>query len=244
MKPNAPDPWREVSAARVPLDGLAALAPVRHRGDVRVLTADGCAWVRWPAGEAAVARSLVPVPGVAFFTHRGGTWFPLGRSVPAGDAPPDGEGVSVSAVLVPARFTPVPPGAAEWAPVPLTVVRGGPVQAPTALACPAGALARWADVATTAELAAVRAARCGGRALLLGSRLPPLPGTTRYWGTDVFVPLGFRPDPELPEGALREAAGASHDEFLLLDETGAELIPRTAFEPLTRAGARLGARIA
>jgi hypothetical protein len=124
----------------------------------------------------------------------------------------------------------------------LTVARGGGPEPVTAAACAVGALEAWAATATTAELGAVRGARCGGRAVLLGAGLPALVGATRYWGGQLLVPVGLRPDPDLPEAVLREAAGATDGELLVLDESGAEVVPVAAFEPLTRAGVRLGAR--
>ena len=56
------------------------------------------------------------------------------------------------------------------------------------------------------------------------------------------MPLGFRPDPDLPPATLREAIGAEADELALLHEGGTERIPRAAFQPLTRASIRLALR--
>jgi hypothetical protein len=243
MTPNRPDPWSAVTAARLPADGLAALAPVRSRADVRVQLAGAVAWVRWPAGQPDVVRHLLPVEGVAFFTHRDGAWFPFGRLVPTADAPPDADGLPVAAVIAPQRFEASAPEPPAWAPVAIGVVRGGEPRPATALACPVGELLRWADTATTAELSAVRAARAGGRALLLGRRLPVISTAVRYWGDKVLVPLGFRVEPDLPDAVLREAAGVvAPEELLVLDEGGAEVVPLAAFEPVTRAGVRLGVR--
>lgn len=242
MTTPAPDPWHEVSAARLPATALGALAPVRNREGVRVVPRDGTVWALWPAGRPEVVRCLLPVPGVVFFARRAGNWFRFGSLVPTADGPPDDDGHPVAAVLAPARFEPHAPEPPAWVPVPLTVRRGGAPQPATALACTVAALAAWADEATTAELAAVRAARSGPRAMVLGPRLPSIAGAVRFWGRDVLVPIGFAPDPELPDEALREAAGAGPEELLVLDETGAEVVPRAAFEPLTRAGVRLGAR--
>lgn len=242
MTAHQPDPWREVTAARLPAAHLAALAPVRHRDGVRVVLAGEVAWAYWPAGRADVVRCLLPVPGAVFFARRAGLWFRFGSRVPTADAPPDAAGQAVAAVLVPARFEVVAPDVIAWEPVPLTVARGGTPKPATALACTVNELLAWADGATTAELAAVRGARSGSRAVLLGERLPAIPAATRFWGDAVLVPVGFRAEPALPDAALREAAGAAADEVLLLDERGAEVIPRAAFEPLTRAGVRLGAR--
>ncbi|QJW98881.1 hypothetical protein [Frigoriglobus tundricola] len=235
------DPWRDVTAARLPSAHLDALAPVRHRVGVRVQLLGADAWVHWPIGQADVVRCLLPVPGVAFFTQRAGQWVRFGTLVPTDDRPPDGEGVPLVTALVPARFQPLPPVIPAWEPLVLTVVRGGTPRPVVALACTVPALARWADAATTLELTAVRAAQSGGRAVLLGDRLPAIVGAVRYCGDGVLVPVGFRPEPELPDDAIRAAVGATADEVLLLDATGAERVPRAAFEPLTRAGVRMGA---
>jgi hypothetical protein len=84
------------------------------------------------------------------------------------------------------------------------------------------------------------AARAGGEVLLVGERLPPVPGT-RYWGRDVLAPLGWRPEPALGEAVLREALGLGEDELALLVEGGFEVVPRAALAPLTRGGSRRAA---
>lgn len=242
MTAPAQDPLRDVSAARLPAAGLGALAAVRNRDGVGVLQQGETVWVFWPAGRQEVVRCLLAVPGVVFFARRDGNWFRFGSLVPTGDEPPAGEGRPIAAVLVPARFEPLAPEPHTLTPFRLTVVRGGAPKPATALLCTVNDLLKWADEATTAELTAVRAARCGDRAILLGSRLPVLASATRFWGKDVLVRIGFRAEPALNDDALREAVGVTGEELLLLDETGAEVIPRVAFEPLTRAGVRLGAR--
>jgi hypothetical protein len=240
MTPPA-DPWKDVTAARIPATGAAALGPVRHRGEVRVIPDGARLWVRWPAGLADVVRCLLPVPGVVFLVSRGGAWFPFGNRLPTADRPPAGDGLPVAAVLAPARFNPVGPAELTAPSVSLCVVRGGEPRPATALACRIAELAGWADTATTAELIAATAARAGERVILRGARLPVVPTATRYWGDDVLVPVGFRPEPDLRPAVVRAAVGAD-DELVVLDESGAELIPRTAFAPVTRAGLRLALR--
>jgi hypothetical protein len=235
-------PWSTVSAARVPAGALDALAPVRDQPDVTVTMRGTVAWVRWPAGRSDVVRCLLPVTSATFFEYRDGAFVPFTRTVPTAEQPPEGAGVPVASVLVPGRFEVLAPESPTWNPVRITIARGGEPRPVTALNCPIGELAKWADTATTAELAGVIGARSGGRAILLGNRLPGIPGTQRYWGTDVLVPVGFRPDPDLPAALLRDAIGAAATELLLIDASGVVVIPRTAFEPLTRAGVRLGAR--
>ena len=237
----AADPWAAVTAARLPVAGLGSLAAVRNRAGVRVHTDEGTAWVVWQGGSAEVVRCLRPALGVEFFTERGGEWFRFGSRVPTADRPPGGPGRSPDAALVPARVEPAPvrPGSLE--PVRIGVVRGGTVQPATALRCRASDLLPWADTATTAELRAVRAARRNQDAILRGDRLPSIRGATRYWGTTLLVPLGSRPDPDLPPSVIRAACGVGSDALLVLDESGAVVVPEAAFTPLTRAGIRLAA---
>jgi hypothetical protein len=236
------DPWKDVTAAKLPAVHLKALAPVRAEAEVRVLPAGDAIWVRWPAKITRVIQCLRPVPGVVFFSFRDGVWFRLCHRLPSAECPPDDTGSKLAAVLVPDRLEPVSPPAGTVSRVTLGIVRGGEPQTATALVCETVALAKWADTATSAELAVVEAARCGSRTVLLGKNLPVVPSGVRYWGESLLVPLGFRADPELPATVLRAAAGATADELVLLDDECASVIPRAAFERLSRAGLRLARR--
>ncbi len=241
MTPPA-DPWKAVTAAHTPAAGAAALGPVRHRAEVRVFPDGDRLWVRWPAGRADAVRCLLPVPGVVFLVSRGGAWFPFGSRLPTADRPPEGEGFPIAAVLSPSRFHSAGPPEIATPPVLLRIVRGGDVKPATALACDLTDLTSWADSATTAELAAALAVIAGDRIVLRSAKPPTVRGGTRYWGDDVLVPVGFRPDPDLRADVLRAAAGAAADELVLLDESGVELIPHGAFAPVSRAGLRLALR--
>ncbi len=76
--------------------------------------------------------------------------------------------------------------------------------------------------------------------MVRGERLPRLPDAERFWGNRVWLPLGFRrPEPDLPETALRAASDISLGEILPLTENGAEAIPEDVFQPLTGAAAPL-----
>jgi hypothetical protein len=70
-------------------------------------------------------------------------------------------------------------------------------------------------------------------------RLPALGEGLRFRGCDVMIPLGYRAEPDLADRALRQAVGAEPDDLVVLDDEGAELVPRQAFRPLSRAGIRL-----
>jgi hypothetical protein len=122
------------------------------------------------------------------------------------------------------------------------IVRGGDPKVATALLCEPSSLATWVDSATTAEIVAVKAAWWRRLAILLGEKLPTVSGGVRYWGDDLLVPVGFRPDPDLPPVILRAAIGAEADEVVVIDKDGATVIPRDTFTPLSRAGVRLALR--
>jgi hypothetical protein len=99
-------------------------------------------------------------------------------------------------------------------------------------------LARWAELAGTAELAALEAARADDEVLIRGRKLPAIAGQ-RYWGDRLLAPLGFRPEPGLPEAALRRALGVAESEIVVLELDGFETIPCAALQPLGRARVRL-----
>src|SRR5437660_260745 len=100
---------------------------------------------------------------------------PLGRSKwTPGDWPgnwmgPAGEGRTVAALLGPAPFETSSPDPVSALPLRVGIVRGGSPQPASALGCRIVDLTEWADSATSAEIEAVRAARSGERAFLLGA---------------------------------------------------------------------------
>jgi hypothetical protein len=235
MKPR--HPLDDCRAARLPLAVLAVLAPLRAAGGVRVVGADPT-WVTWDAPRPDVVAALLAVPGVELFEPRGGRWFRTGDRLPAFDVPPPGESVPLDRLVVPGPFAAAEPGNRELKRVPLRLVRSAMPRPTSAVRCSLAALVAWADAATTAEITAVKAARCGDTAWLLGSRLPALPGAERFCGDRVLIPLGFRADPDWPEAALREAANVGPDELLVLTEEETEAIPVDAFRPLTRGSIR------
>jgi hypothetical protein len=231
-------PLADVCCARLPADGLAVLADLRTRPGVRVVERDGVVWVFWPPADADVTTRLLPVQGVELFTRRDGLWFRVGQHLPY-EGVPDEEGRPLAEALTPAALAlPAPPEPSPR-PVRLTVVRDGQPRPATALLAPLADLARWADLATSHALSALEAAVCGDVVLVRGAPLPPLAGGTRLWGRLVLVPLGWRPEPDLPEAALADALGLREGRLALLNQEGVEVLPAAALAPLTRAGLRL-----
>jgi hypothetical protein len=229
----------DVCLARLSRAALAGLAALRcHRG-VTVFGQGDTLWLRWQAGDEAVLSQVLPLDGVELFLRRDDRWYRFGHRLPAFDMGPLGDGQPLERVLFPAPVAPEPPLDRPLTPVTLTLLRDDHPRPTTGLTCKLQTLNAWADRATTAELEVAQAARSGDRVLVLGRSLPLLLEGQRLWGHGVLAPLGWRPEPGLTEDALRSALGVESDEFVLLDHAGVEVVPRDAFQPLSRAGVRL-----
>jgi hypothetical protein len=235
-------PLQDVGCARLPAAALPALAEVRCASGVEVALDGGRAWVRWPAGQEEVLRRLLPVAGVQLYAWRDGRWHAPGCHLPAFEVPQRLEFRPLHQVLVPAPVNPVPAPAPRLQPARLELARDSRPRQTTALECGLAELAAWADAVPTARLDSLRAAHGQGRVLLLGPRLPLLPSGQRYWGNRLLVPLGYRPEPDLPESALRTALGVGGQDLLILRPGGPEVVPGSALGALTRAGIRLALR--
>ena len=237
-----PRDWSTVTAARLPSAGLACLAAVRHRPEVRVTVgADGFAWVQWPAGPSAqdIVSALRVVAGVEFYGRHADGWRRFGSRLPANVTPPDA-GRPLAEVLTPAPVVPLLPTGGALQRVAVELVRDDVPRPATALRCPIRDLRAWADSATTRQLAGVRAAQAGDDVLVLGT-LPPIASARRYWGDGVRLPLGYTLRPTLSPASVRELLQAAAGEYVFWHADGVEVVPLEAFAPVTRGGVRLAA---
>jgi hypothetical protein len=232
---------QDVCCARLPGGSLTALAGLRAEADLRVVSDDNHAWVQWEPDNDRVRSRVFAVAGAELYGCRDGLWYRLGRHLPAFDLSVRCESRPLHQVLTPAQVEPVLPEVVRAAKVKLELVADDRPRPTTAMRCDLVAVAAWADLAPTARLEQIDGARSGKHVLLLARALPPIWGE-RFWGANVLVPLGHRPEPDLPESALLEAVGADRQELALLTAAGVEVVPRAAFQPLTRAGVRLAAR--
>lgn len=232
-------PFDRVEAALLPADGLAALSSVRVRDGVSVIKTGTKIWATWPAGTEQVWQLLLSVPSTEFFELRDGRWYQLGHSLPRFDLPPYGESGRLDTLLLPSPLKPALASEIKISPMALRLVPSDRLQPTAALRVDISNLLPWVERAPSAELAACRAARFGKRLVLRGEKLPALTDAERFWGNRVWLPLGFRAEPDLPETALRAAADMSLGEILLITDSGPEAIPEDAFRPLSRAAARI-----
>jgi hypothetical protein len=234
-------PLADTSCARLPRAALPRLAPLRACTDLRVLLRGDEVWAFWPAGDAELARTLLAVDGAGLFAARDGLWFSPGRSLPSFDVPSADEARPLWTALSPAPIEPVGPASALPPSLTLRLVPCDTPQPCTLLRLRLADLALWADQATSHRLASLVAARDGADVLLRGAGLPMLPGE-RFWGDCVLAPAGFCAEPDLAEAVLADVLHLGPDDLGLLTHQGAEIIPRSAFAPLTRAGVRLAAQ--
>lgn len=234
-------PLDDVCCACLPAVALSRLGPLRTHSGIRVRLDGERVWMWWTAGDAFVLQRILALHGAEVFTRRDGLWYRLGQHVPAFEVPVENEAQPLTHILTPA---PVQAESGGPSVVPLTIglVRDDRPRPTAALCCLLSDLNRWAEQATSKQLAALEAMSTGDRVLLRGRRLPALARGERYWGRGILIPLGFRVQPELSEGVLREALRLQPHEIALLSDAGFEAIDARLFQPLTRAGVRLAVR--
>jgi hypothetical protein len=229
--------------ARLPAESLAPLADLRRAAEIRLVAVGSYLWLTWPTSDETTTRCVMALPGAVLYEARGAYWYRRGNRLPAFDvAFGRGGDVALYQALVPSPVEHLAPPCAPLSRVRLTLRRDARFRPTTALRCGIGAMAGWADTTPTSELARFQAACRNGRILLLGPSPPPLTPARRFWGDRLLVPLGFRPEPAMPEAVLRAACGIAATELLILDPDDHEVVPLEAFATLTRAGVRLAAR--
>lgn len=247
-------PLSELGCASLPVEALAVLAEFRCRPGVSAAMANGRAWVRWEPGDLTVLFRVLSVSGTQLYAARDDRWYRHGCHLPAFDFPSGLDYQPLYQVLLPTPVVPLPAPSQKPRPLPIGLVPDPRPRRTTALACGLAELARWADAVPSARLAAIQAAHCQGRALLRGTLLPLLPEGERFWGERLLIPLGRRPEPELPERTLLDVLGLTDDELVLLRGSAsreggpslltaaAEVVQLSAFRALDRTAIRLALR--
>jgi MoxR-vWA-beta-propeller ternary system domain bpX2 len=231
-----------VSYACIPAESLPVLAELRGESGIHVALAGERAWVRWEPGNEAVLFRLLAVPGVAFYRFRGGRWYRHDQCLPSFDLTGDLPTQRLDQVLTPAPLRPEPCTLPPLQPTRALLVLDQQPRQTSAVLCRVTELAGWADRATGARLALIRAAGSGDQILLLGEHLPFLHPSERFWGRRILAPLGYCLQPALPESALAETLGLDGDEIALLRSEQTQIISQTALQPLTRSAIRLALR--
>jgi hypothetical protein len=233
-------PLDAVRGARLPAAALETLADLRRDPGLAVVLDDQCAWLVWRTADDDLVLRLMAIAGVALYDRRDGLWYSHGSLLPEFGLPLDAdEAKGLHAVVVPQPMGPSPPGQPIASPMTLRLVRDARPRPVTALRCTADALARWAETATSARLERLSATWDKSHVLVRGREVPEVLSADRFWGIRILVPLGFRPEPELPEQALLNVLGAEDEDLFLLEPDGCEVVPLGVFQTLSRASLRL-----
>src|SRR5436305_1449646 len=165
-------PLNEACCASFPAAAFPTVAALRVRADVVGLTQDERGWVWWQPGDAEALNAVLAVPGVAVYVYRDGQWFRPGLRLPDFSVPDRHAARPLYHLLTPERITPTVAEPCAGKRSTLRLVRDDRARGATTMCCRLGDLGRWAESATTAQLSALRAARCGEDVVLLGRRLP------------------------------------------------------------------------
>lgn len=233
-----------VSCASIDPNDLVVLADLRAQEGIRVSVIAERAWLRWETGDDEVLRRILPLRGAQLFERRDGHWYRPGHHLPAFAVPidPADDGMPLSQAIVPAPIVVAKPGPERLRPARLGLARDGTPRIASALRCRPRELGSWAESVPASRLSSLTAAVSEGRVMIVGSRLPELAEAERFWGDGVFLPMGFRADPELPASALREVLRVAASHYLVLAADGFESIARDVFRPLSRSRVRLAGK--
>jgi hypothetical protein len=232
------NPLADITCASFHAAYLPMLGGLRTRSGLRGWPEGTRIWLRWDFGDEDLIQRLLPIPGVELFRHHQGHWYRLGHQVPDFNVPPETRSLPLAQLLTPAPCQPMPVTSSSMNAQVVHLVREEQPRATTALVCTLGELFRWAKLATSWQLKQLRGTWNADRVLVLGSHLPVIPGAQRYWGQGLLIPLGWRPEPLLPETILVLALGLRPDHVGLLRPQGIERIPLTGLGPITRGGLR------
>jgi hypothetical protein len=237
---RAARPW----AARIATGDARAVAVLRLLRGVEAAEVDGEAaalWIRGPDLSDDIDAALRRVPGLERF-----------HLLPADLlATPDGR---VPEARLPAlAWRPIaqhfdialpPPATAGDRPtsVVIRVVASSAERRASGVLTDVGAWETWCAGASEIRLQRLRfAARADGCLLVRGDPTPPIRGAIPLWeDTDILVPCGHVPAPDIGGEALRVVFGLADGDVALLGVDGAfEVIPGAAFAAASRSAARL-----
>ncbi len=223
-------------AIRLPLASAVAAAPLRHRAVEAHRVGDDL----WLRGTGDDHDPLVRrIPAVArFVLADDDSLTPLGKRLPVGKLPA-GPWAKLESVVA---LHPQPAGlpAALKQRSTLSIARAGHETAPDAMLVPLPAWVRHAVFAPQVRLDRLRfAVRSDGTALLLGTPLPPLPGSYLVDHDGILIPAGWELKPRLQPVLVRRVLNLSDGDLALFDTAGGyEVVNAESVLPATRAAAR------
>ena len=219
------------------IEDVSALGPFRTQAGWELHADAASVWVRCPVSAADDCAGL-PCRG-KYRVDAQGCITPWQGTVPVGNAP-GGPWQALSDFLtVTAPVSGMP--ARARARLEITLQRSARVRTAESLLLEMSELAAWVERAPKVRLQRLKfAAAADGRALVLGSPLPPLPGVAHYhWGT-MAIPCGWEFASHVWPGWVESSLALPKGALALVgSDARLEIIGEEGFTPLTLAAVRL-----
>ncbi len=228
-------PW----VARLPAMRASLAAPLRVRPHIVAAEVSPWLWLRGAELTDELEQALRCIPDLELFhLGDGDALLPSGRRVPIGRVP-SGDWKLLRAWL-PVETPPTRMAAASVAPVAIRLVRTTQEVPPSAFLTTIDALTSWAAFAPLMRLRRLSfACAADGRCVVIGTPLPPIPGTPCVDFGGVIRPAGWRCDPDVDPAVVAQTFRVDGESRVILDPAGgAERIEASAIIPLTRRAAR------
>lgn len=231
--------FADVERAVLPAARMGRLASLRCQPGVEVALHERHLWLRWPAGNEAIAGLVFAIGEAHLYARVDGYWYAWNRATPDFAVPQDLRFRPLDQVIFPERIEPTAAVAPAVTPVALRLVADDCFRPTMGLLCPLASFWQWAESMPPSALVRLRAAFDGQRLFVLGKQMPIVDGGERFWGQRVFIPLGFRPEPDLSEASLRKLLDVPEEDLVVLRPESRETIAQDLFTPLGHAALRL-----
>lgn len=226
-------------AATLPRRFAHTAAALRNLGMEALLDTE-VVWLRGSEVTEELGLALRLVPDLQRFdVSADGAITPHGLRIPVGRLPA-GSWQPLSDLIKPKVQTAALPGISPPA-VEIRLVRSDEERAPAALLVPFEVWATYAEHAPQVRLSPLRfACSPDGKALIMGTPLPPLPGQPLVDRHGVLTPAGYDWSPALEPIVLRRAMGLGEGDVALLRKDATyDLIRSDAFVQALRSAVRL-----
>ena len=220
------------------LQFLDALMSLRLAENVEVAESVGEIWIRSRNEDPELLALVESIPASQRFS-----WALDNRLCPTGSRLPTGRFPEVEwhpfsrwlGVALPPAALPSESGEKCG----LTLVASDHAKEANALLASSDVWADWASNAPSVRLRPLKfAASYGGRVLILGLPLPPIPGRRLVEEQGIVVPAGFTWSPAVSASTIRTLLGISTQAYVLWEDSGVHLLADELFVAANRSSAR------
>lgn len=225
---------------QLPVDAASLLGPHRMRDGWEIRQEEDRLWLRCPDG-ARDATAALPCTA-RYHADHAGRLIPWTGTLPVARMP-EGPWEALSAWLTAGPPSALLPGRSQSR-VEIRLERSSRERVPSALLLDPDSLLAWAETASRLRLSGLKFAASastsgGGRALVTGTPLPPVPGTACYFHGRLLLPCGWDFPPPLWPAWVEQCLSLPQGALALLDPAGrVEILEQEGFTPLTLAAVR------